>query len=200
MRKITAIALLFLLVSVRSLGQNSNKLELTTTDIISIGKLDGAEISVYGFYLGMKKEEAKKILQYNSNKITVDYNSWNIVSKPFNDSTENATYVFDVDPVTGKQKNCILFLGWNDKDPGLARITVFSEFKTHAKGLTWQLFTSDVTNPKSDFYKKWLVKPTSGSPGISFSSWFYQSRNILFVENKASGEAKYYFMLTKKAV
>lgn len=200
MRKTFHFLLLSFCIPVYCPAQNSTKQELTKTDIIAAGKLDGKDISVYGFYLGMKKEEAKRILQYNTNKITVDYNSWNIVSYPFSDSAENTNYVFDVDSITSQKKNCILFLGWNNGDPGLARITVFSEFKDHAIALTRQLFSPDVVNPASAFYKKWLIKPISGSPGISFSSWFYPARNILIIENKATGEPKYYFMLTKKPV
>jgi len=200
LKKIIVTAVFAIALLLPCFAQKSDKLELTQTDIISAGKLDGAAISVFGFYLGMKKAEARNILQHNTNKITVDYNSWNIVNRPISDTIENGCYVYAVDSLTGQQKNCILFLGWNNKDPGLARITVFSEFKEYVKGLTWQLFTSDVANPKSAFYKKWLIRPTTGSPGISTSSWFYQASNIMIITNSATGEAKYYFMLTKKAV
>lgn len=168
------------------------------TDIISANKLNGAQVSVYGFYLGMHKAEAREVLLKNS-KLTVDHNSWNILDRPFKDSAMLGTYIYDTDSI-GQKRNDILYLGWDDKNPGLAHITIFHTFKAHAKGKTKSLFTSDIVNPSSELYKKYFARPAKSWPDSQFAWYCYPFINLQVIENKYQTVPRYYIMLTQKCL
>lgn len=170
---------------------------MATTDIVAAGKLNGEKISVYGFYLGMKKAEAKQVL-LNNPKLTVDHNSWNILDQPFNDSTFHITAIYDTDS-TGQKKNELFIISWDDKNPGMARLTVFNGFREHAKGETKGLFTHDIINPACGLYKKYFSKPANSWPGSQMENYFYPAMNLELIVNKFNKAPRYYLMLTKKA-
>ncbi|MFM2338755.1 MAG: hypothetical protein RL115_1948 [Bacteroidota bacterium] len=194
------IILLFVLYSwpILSWAQSPKKLDMAFVDVVSANQLDGAKVSVYGFYLGMTKAEAKEVLLKNP-ALTVDHRSWNIIDNPFKDSIMFSTYIYDTDSL-GNKRNDILYLGWGDKEPTLSHITVFNTFSIHAKGSTQKLFTDEIVNKTSSLYKKYFTRPVKSWPGSQFAWYYYPTLNLQIIVNKYQAIPRYYFILTKKCI
>lgn len=199
MKKILVIiTIAFLLLSTICVAQKSSKKEITKVDVFSTKKMDGANVSVYGIYLGMKKAEARKTLAENKSLI-VEEDAWNTKSKDDNDTKELRLYVYDINATTSEKGNCLLYIIWDEGNSGVERITMFNDFKNLVLGNTKNLFTKDVINASSSFYKKYLGNPTQKKEGDYTNTFFYKEKNIEIVEYKDAEKGnQYYLALTKK--
>ncbi|MBP6431569.1 MAG: hypothetical protein KA319_07375 [Ferruginibacter sp.] len=197
-KTLVLIALVFLLPTAICFAQKNSKKEITKVDVFAAKQMNGANISVYGIYLGMNKAEAKKILTSNK-KLIVEDDGFNTKSKDDNDNLELRLYVYDINPTTGKKGNCLLYVIWDNESVGIDRITMFEDCKNLVVGNTKKMFTKDVINASSSFYKKYLENPTQKKEGDYTNTFFYKEKNIEIIEYKRKNDDnKYYFSLTKK--
>lgn len=200
MKKILVfIALVFVLPTAVCFAQKNSKKEITKVDVFSTKKMNGANVSVYGVYLGMKKVEARKALAQNKNLI-IEEDAWNTKSTDDNDTKELRLYVYDINATTGEKRNCLLYIIWNDGNTGIDRITMFNDFKNLVLGNTKNLFTKDVINSSSSFYKTYLGNPSQKKEGDYTNTFFYKEKNIEIIEYKDEEKGnQYYLALTKKS-
>lgn len=199
MKKLIIAVVLAFVLPIFCVAQNAAKQDIAKVDVLVNKKFNGANMSVFGVFLGMKKADAKAMLAANSSLIVTN-DEWNTKSTEDNDTKELRLYIYDVNAATGDKGNCILYLIWNDGSTGIDRITIFNDFKSIAKGNTQKLFSSDVIDASSDFYKKYLGKPTKNKLGDYTNTYFYKSKNIEIIEYKDDKKGNsYYFALTKIA-
>jgi hypothetical protein len=200
MKKILVfIALVFVLPSTICFAQKNAKKEITKVDILATKKVNGVNVSVYGICLGMKKADARKALAENKSLI-VEEDGFNTKSTDDTDTKELRLYVYNINAATGEKGDCLLYVIWNDGNMGIDRITLFNDCKNLVLGSTKNLFTKEVINASSSFYKTYLGNPTQKTDGDYTNTFFYKEKNIEIIEYKDEEKGnQYYFALTKTA-
>lgn len=197
MKKQIIIIFLTFMLPVLGMAQEIKKHDLVLEDVLITPQFNGVDMAVYGVYLGMKKTDAKTMINLNS-MLAAEKDEYNTKSVNDEDTKELRLYIYEKDSNTGKKGNCLLYLIWNDGSTGIDKIMIFKDFSKYAKGMTAKLFTKDVVDENSDFYKKYLGKSTGSKLGSYTNNYFYQNKNIEIIEYKDT-ENYYYFGLTKKA-
>ena len=145
----------------------------------------------------MKKADAKNMVNAN-NSLLIFNDDFNTKSTYDKDTKELRFYVYYRDSVTGDKGKCRFYLIWYEGSTSIDQITIFNDFKVYTKGNTANLFTKEVIEESSDFYKKYLGKYTSSKLGDYTNSYYYSNKNIEIIELKYKVNT-YYFDLTKKA-
>ncbi len=175
--------------------QIAHRVELTKTDITTLKKIDGKAISVYGCYLGMSKKDAvDELAKYTD--IYPDPNWLPYLRNSKYDSIPLGIYIYKV---TNTKDTSYFLLYWGKDGKGIEEITIFNNLQERVIGETKNLFTKNVVNIKSSFYKKYLGKPSKIRFGAGVNTYFYAAKNFEIITNTTGKQTQYYFKLTKKA-
>lgn len=148
-KSILCIFIIFSVISI-ALAQESNLKEISKIDITTFKKIKSDEVSVFGLHLGMDPDEVHYILMKNKN---LDYQ----VDK-MHGTTDIRIYVYDKDE-TGNNKNCILYLIWENRKTELSTITLFEDFAPYLIGNSSYLLANEFSDKNAEIINKFLRKP-----------------------------------------
>jgi hypothetical protein len=147
--------------------------EVTEFDVTSM-ELAPAQIRVLGVGLNATREEAEATLKKDARFVaTVD------------SANPTRLYVYEVGPDGEKKGDSALYFIWRPRDPKLARIGVFADFRDHLVGETKALLTPAVFDPSSPVRKR-IGAPDESAvtldvplASLKIESFLYRRRGII---------------------
>ena len=189
------VCLVLIFTAARS--QGIQKTEFSEKDIFSNTSFHIIGISVFGLYIGMDKQAARKLLFHNENIVTeVDSNNTKSISDK--DLKELRYYVYSKDNTTGEKSSSLLSIIWKNGETGISRIVLFNAMKYKAFGLTKQLFTGELLNPYSVLRKQYFTKEPTVNNGEYYNTYYFSEQVFELVEYKEKQGYTYYFALTNQ--
>jgi hypothetical protein len=166
-----------------ALSQHNEYIEITEKDITEYPEITSDKISVFGMHLGMNPDDVYLSLINNKNL--------NYYVDQMHMTNDVRIYVYDKDEF-GKDKNCILYLIWENRQIELSSISFFEDFDSYLIGNTKKLLGFDAIDADSDLSKDFLGIPdhdfvTLNIPSnrIKHRTYFYKSKglSVTFKEN-----------------
>jgi hypothetical protein len=147
--------------------------EITEIDITSLD-VAPSQIRVLGVGLDATRAEAEAILKKDKRFLAKQ-----------DGSNPTRLYVYEVGPDGEKKGDSALYFIWRPRDPKLARIGVFADFKDHLVGETKALLTTAVLDPTSPVRKR-LGAPDDSAitlnvplANLKIESFLYKRRGII---------------------
>jgi hypothetical protein len=148
--------------------------EVTEIDVTSLD-VAPEQIRVLGVGLNATRAEAEAILKKDARFVATE-----------DSANPTRLYVYERGPGgSGKKGDSVLYFIWKPRDPKLARIGVFADFKDHLVGETKALLTPAAFDPSSPVRKR-IGAPDESAitldvplASLKIESFFYRRRGII---------------------